>query len=86
MLSVLIVKPNSLSINTAPLAGFVLILEISPPKAPKAPPIDSNLAVPIGFSKEILKISLKVWDLIINEDDINIKINNFLTICKLQTI
>ena len=54
------VKPYSLSLKTELLAGFTLIAERSPPNAPNAPPMDSNLAVPLGLSIEIFKISCKV--------------------------
>ena len=49
----------SLSLNTELLAGFILMAERSPPKAPNAPAIDSNLAVPLGLSKVIFKISCR---------------------------
>lgn len=38
-------------------AGFMLRLEKSPPRAPKAPPILVKRAVPPGFMKEYLKAS-----------------------------
>ena len=39
------------SSNTAPDAGFVEIADKFPPKAPKAPPIDIYLELPLSFSK-----------------------------------
>jgi len=72
------VKPYWLSIKTALPAGFILIAERSPPNAPKAPPIDSNLAVPLGISVVRFKISLKFWDWTVKENKISNKV--FLSI------
>ena len=39
----------------------------SPPRAPNAPPIDSNLADPTGLSIDIFKKSFKLWEFNENE-------------------
>ena len=57
--------------KTALPAGLTLIADKSPPRAPNAPPIDSNLAEPTGLSIEIFKKSFKLCEFKENE-----KINN----------
>jgi hypothetical protein len=49
---------NLLVRKTAELAGLILIAEISPPKAPKAPPIAVYLAVPFTSWVENLRASV----------------------------
>ena len=43
----LILNPISESINTDDPEGLIEIADKSPPKAPKAPPIELNLALPL---------------------------------------
>ena len=53
-----VLKPLKFVLKTALPAGLIFIADKSPPRAPNAPPIDSNLAVPRGLSIEKSTISL----------------------------
>ena len=53
-----VVKDALLCVKTAELAGFIFTADKSPPRAPNAPPMALNLAVPLTSSLEYLTASV----------------------------